>query len=133
MSRMINRIPEPGDIPDPPTPPIDSAPEAQPPPAPSISIPPKPKKQDKFHLSVGPDNRDKTPFEAWLERQIKEKIGEDGARAKLFMETVRSNIPVMMLCCIPLFAFILKMLYIRQRRYYVEPGYALTSTALMWG
>jgi hypothetical protein len=36
------------------------------------------------------------------------------------METVRSNIPVMMLCCIPLFAFILKALYIRQRRYYVE-------------
>jgi hypothetical protein len=120
MSRMISRIPEPEDIPEPPTPPIDLAPGAQPPPAPSISIPPKPKKQDKFHLSVGPDNRDKTPFEAWLERQIKEKIGEGGERAKLFMDTVRSNIPVMMLCCIPLFAFILKILYIRQRRYYVE-------------
>lgn len=121
MSRMINRIPEPADIPDPPIPSIDSAPGEQPPPAPSISVPPKPKKQDnKFHLSVGPDNRDKTPFEAWLERQIKEKIGEGGERAKLFMETVRSNIPVMMLCCIPLFAFILKMLYIRQQRYYVE-------------
>jgi Protein of unknown function (DUF3667) len=119
-SRMINRIPEPADIPDPPTPSIDSPPGAQPPPAPSVSLPPKPKKQDKFHLTVGPDNRDKTPFEAWLERQIKEKIGEDGARAKLFMDTVRSNIPVMMLCCIPLFAFILKMLYIRQGRYYVE-------------
>jgi hypothetical protein len=26
----------------------------------------------------------------------------------------------MMLCCIPLFAFILKILYIRQRRFYVE-------------
>ncbi len=74
----------------------------------------------KFHLTVGPDDDDKTPFEAWLERQIKEKIGEDGTRAKLFMDTVRSNIPAMMLCCIPLFAFILKMLYIRQRRYYVE-------------
>ena len=120
MSRMINRIPEPPEIPDPPTPSIDSPPGAQPPPAPSISIPPKPRNKDKFHLSVGPDNREKTPFEAWLERQIKEKIGEDGARAKLFMETVRSNIPVMMLCCIPLFAFILKLLYIRQRRYYVE-------------
>ena len=120
MSRMINRIPEPPEIPDPPTPSIDSPPGAQPPPAPSISIPAKPRNKDKFHLSVGPDNREKTPFEAWLERQIKEKIGEDGARAKLFMETVRSNIPVMMLCCIPLFAFILKVLYIRQRRYYVE-------------
>ena len=26
----------------------------------------------------------------------------------------------MMLCCIPLFAFVLKMLYFRQRRFYVE-------------
>ena len=121
MSRMINRIPEPADIPDPPVPAVDVAPGEHPPPAPSLTIPPKPRKQDnKFHLTVGPDNRDKTPFEAWLERQIKEKIGEGGERAKLFMETVRSNIPVMMLCCIPLFAFILKLLYIGQRRYYVE-------------
>ena len=120
MSRMINRIPEPTDIPEPPIPSIDSSPGAQPPPAPSVSIPPKPKKKDTLHLTVGPDNREKTPFEAWLEGQIKEKIGEDGTRAKLFMETVRSNIPAMMLCCVPLFAFILKLLYIRQRRYYVE-------------
>lgn len=120
MSRMIARIPEPADIPDPPTPSIDSPPGAQPPPAPSISIPPKPKKQDKLHLTVGPNDGDKSPFETWLEGQIKEKIGEDGTRAKLFMETVRSNIPAMMLCCVPLFAFILKLLYIRQRRYYVE-------------
>ena len=51
---------------------------------------------------------------------MKEKIGEDGSRAKLFMETLRSNIPGMMLCCIPLFALILKILYIRQGRFYVE-------------
>ena len=120
MSRMIARIPELPEVPAPPPPAIESAPGETPPPAPSISIPPKPKKTKPIHFSVGPDNRDKTPFEAWLERQVKEKIGEDGARAKLFMDTVRNNIPVMMLCCIPLFAFILKMLYIRQRRYYVE-------------
>ena len=36
------------------------------------------------------------------------------------METLRSNIPAMMLCCIPIFAFILKILYIRAGRYYVE-------------
>jgi hypothetical protein len=119
MSRMINRIPELPDPPEAPVPSAETAPGA-PPPAPSVSIPPKPRNKDKFHLTVGPNDRDKTPFEAWLERQIKEKIGEDGARAKLFMDTVRSNIPVMMLCCIPLFAFILKILYIRQGRYYVE-------------
>jgi len=120
MSRMIARIPELPEVPVPPPPAIESAPGEAPPPAPSISIPPKPRKKEPIHFSVGPNNRDKTPFEAWLERQIKEKIGEDGARATLFMDTVRSNIPVMMLCCIPLFAFILKMLYIRQGRYYVE-------------
>jgi hypothetical protein len=122
MSRMINRIPEPPEVPAPPVPSMESSPGEMPPPAPSISIPPRPKnkEKDKFHLTVGPNDRDKTPFETWLEGQIKEKIGEDGTRAKLFMDTVRSNIPAMMLCCVPLFAFILKILYIRQRRYYVE-------------
>ena len=120
MSRMIARIPEVPEPPEPPVPQTDAPPGEVPPPAPSLSLPPKPKSKDKFHLSVGPDNREKTPFEAWLEKQIKEKIGEDGANAKLFMDTVRSNIPAMMLCCVPLFAFILKILYIRQRRYYVE-------------
>ena len=54
MSRMISRIPEPEDIniPEPPTPPVDMAPGAQPPPAPSLSVPAKPKKEkDKFHLT----------------------------------------------------------------------------------
>jgi hypothetical protein len=120
MSRAINRIPE---LPEPPEAPVTSTetpPGEVPPPPPAASLPPKPRSKEKFHLTVGPDNRDKTPFEAWLERQIKEKIGEDGANAKLFMDTVRSNIPAMMLCCVPLFAFILKILYLRQRRYYVE-------------
>ena len=30
------------------------------------------------------------------------------------------NIPTMMLCCIPLFALVLKILYVRRGRYYVE-------------
>lgn len=59
-------------------------------------------------------------FENWLESRIKDKIGEGGTKSKLFLETLRSNIPTMMLCCIPLFAFILKVLYARQRRFYVE-------------
>ncbi|MFL6519971.1 MAG: DUF3667 domain-containing protein [Chthoniobacterales bacterium] len=73
-----------------------------------------------MHFSVGPPGEKKSPVALWLEKQVKEKIGEDGARAKLFMETLRSNIPAMMLCCIPLFAFILKILYIRKGRFYVE-------------
>jgi hypothetical protein len=81
---------------------------------------PTPKAKAPMHFSVGPESEKKPPFAKWLEKQVKEKIGEDGARAKLFMETLRSNIPAMMLCCIPLFAFILKILYIRKGRYYVE-------------
>jgi hypothetical protein len=85
------------------------------PPIPVVVPTPKP-----MHFSVGPPDRKKSPVALWLEKQVKEKIGEDGARAKLFMETLRSNIPAMMLCCIPLFAFILKILYIRKGRFYVE-------------
>jgi Mn2+/Fe2+ NRAMP family transporter len=62
----------------------------------------------------------KDPFELWLESRIKEKIGENGTKAQLFLDTLRSNVPSMMLACVPLFAFVLKLLYVRQRRYYVE-------------
>ena len=72
-----------------------------------------------MHFSTRADGK-KTPFGIWIEKQIKEKIGEDGSKARLFADTLRSNIPAMMLCCIPIFAFILKILYIRAGRYYVE-------------
>lgn len=61
-----------------------------------------------------------TPFEKWIESRIKEKIGEDGTKLELFLQTLRDHIPTMMLCCVPLFAFVLKVLYFRQRRYYIE-------------
>jgi len=132
MSTAIARIPEPpdpvteikpadapgdpaatGDPPVPPTP-TDAA-------AAGISpAPPKKKKRDGIHFTMGKEDGVNTPFEAWMEKQIKEKIGEDGSNAKLFLDTLRNNIPVMMLCCIPLFAFVLKILYIRKRRFYVE-------------
>src|SRR5437016_4829771 len=62
----------------------------------------------------------KKPFEAWLEGWINEKVGEDCTKGGLFLDTLRSNIPAMMLCCIPLFAFVLKILYISKKRFYVE-------------
>jgi Protein of unknown function (DUF3667) len=80
----------------------------------------KPKRKAPMHFTVGPEGEKKTPFEAWMQKQIKEKIGEDGSKGKLFFDTLRSNIPAMMLCCIPLFALVLKILYIRKGRYYVE-------------
>jgi hypothetical protein len=132
MSSSIARIPEPPDpLPEtkPGDPPADPAAAVNPPAPPNPSdpaaagispAPPKPKKHDGIHFRMGPEDGPKTPFQMWMEQQVKDKIGEDGSKARLFLDTLRSNIPVMMLCCIPLFAFILKVLYIRKRRFYVE-------------
>ena len=65
---------------------------------------------EKAHTSVG----------KWLERRAREKIGEHGTNAQLFLKTLISNLPYMMLCCIPLFAFVLKLLYIRRRALYID-------------
>ena len=123
MATMLARIPkirEPKTENMPPiVPPPPDLPASMPqPPVPSLSVAPTP--DAPIHFSVGPPGAKKSQFALWLEKQVKEKIGEDGARAKLFLETLRSNIPAMMLCCIPLFAFILKILYIRKGRFYVE-------------
>ena len=61
-----------------------------------------------------------TRFEKWLEARAKEKIGEHGTNAQLFFVTLISNLPYMMLCCIPLFAFVLKILYIRKGVFYID-------------
>jgi hypothetical protein len=112
-------------IPVPPMPPM--------PPMRPVIATPTPDGKDNFHFTFGPPNQKKSPFAIWLEKQVKEKIGEDGARAKLFLETLRSNIPAMMLCCIPLFAFILKVLYIQKGRFYVEHlVYALHIHAFLY-
>ena len=66
------------------------------------------------------DNEPKSHMGAWIENRIKSKVGEDGTKGKLFLQTLVNNIPTMMLCCIPLFALVLKVLYVRKRRYYVE-------------
>ncbi|HEY2144015.1 MAG TPA: DUF3667 domain-containing protein [Candidatus Udaeobacter sp.] len=61
-----------------------------------------------------------TPFERWIEARAKEKMGEHGTKMGLFISTLFSNLPYMMLCCIPLFAFVLKLLYIRRRLFYID-------------
>jgi len=38
----------------------------------------------------------------------------------LFITTLFSNLPYMMLCCIPLFAFVLKVLYARRGIFYID-------------
>ena len=61
-----------------------------------------------------------TPFERWLEERAKDKMGEHGTKMGLFITTLFSNLPYMMLCCIPLFAFVLKVLYVRRRIFYID-------------
>jgi hypothetical protein len=66
------------------------------------------------------NGKPKSPRQNAFELQIKDKIGEHGEKAKFFLEAFRGNLATMMLCCIPVFALILKVLYIRKRRFYVE-------------
>jgi hypothetical protein len=65
-------------------------------------------------------SKSSTPFERWIEGRAKEKMGEKGTKMGLFISTLFSNLPYMMLCCIPLFAFVLKVLYIRRRIFYID-------------
>src|SRR5262249_40008558 len=66
------------------------------------------------------DPKSTTPFEKWLEARAKEKMGEHGTKMGLFITTLFSNLPYMMLCCIPLFAFVLKVLYLRRHIFYID-------------
>jgi Protein of unknown function (DUF3667) len=92
------------------------------------------KKPGDLHIKFGPDKEGpKTPFEAWMQQRIKDRIGENGTNIKLFIETLRSNLSTMMLFCVPVFAFILKILYIRQKRFYIEHlVYALNVHAFFY-
>ena len=66
------------------------------------------------------DKKSSTPFERWIEARAKEKMGEHGTKMGLFIATLFSNLPYMMLCCIPLFALVLKILYIRRGIFYID-------------
>jgi len=92
------------------------------------------KTKNKPHLQFGADKHEPTtPFEKWMEQRIKDKIGEGGTKSKLFLETLRSNLSTMMLFCIPIFAFVLKLLYVRQKRFYIEHlVYALNIHAFFY-
>jgi hypothetical protein len=66
------------------------------------------------------EEKSSTPFERWIEARAKEKMGEHGTKMGLFISTLFSNLPYMMLCCIPLFALVLKVLYIRRHVFYID-------------
>src|SRR6266576_2306636 len=95
--------------------------------APSPSPAPKTDKQKQEFGKIGErpfvvfdQAKSTTPFESWIEARAKEKMGEHGTKMGLFIATLFSNLPYMMLCCIPLFAFVLKILYLRRRTFYID-------------
>src|SRR2546421_449492 len=65
-------------------------------------------------------NQGRDEIEKWLEARAKEKMGEHGTKMGLFITTLFSNLPYMMFCCIPLFAFVLKVLYVRRHIFYID-------------
>ncbi len=72
-------------------------------------------------LQFGDDSKEPAnPTAKWLQARAKEKLGEHGTKVQLFLVTLFSNLPYMMLCCIPLFAFVLKILYIRRGIFYID-------------
>src|SRR5205823_6628003 len=71
-----------------------------------------------IHLQPGklsPKDRDEIAAEL-----KNEEIGARGTNLQLFLLTLFNNLPYMMLCCIPLFAFVLKILYVRRRIFYID-------------
>jgi len=71
-------------------------------------------------VDFSPSKNPSTPFEKWIETHAREKIGERGTNLQLFVKTLISNLPYMMLCCIPLFALVLKLLYVRRKVFYID-------------
>jgi hypothetical protein len=107
--------------------------QASPTPAPSVSSdetspqPAESANEQKKYGKIGErpfvvfdGSKSSTPFERWIEARAKDKMGEKGTKMGLFISTLFSNLPYMMLCCIPLFAFVLKLLYVRRRIFYID-------------
>jgi len=94
---------------------------------PSPSPAPETDKQKREYGKIGDrpfvmfdEAKSTTPFERWIEARAKDKMGEHGTKMGLFIATLFSNLPYMMLCCIPLFAFVLKILYLRRHILYID-------------
>src|SRR5947207_11017229 len=94
---------------------------------PSPSPAPETDKQKREYGKIGDrpfvvfdQGKSSTPFERWIESRAKEKMGEHGTKMGLFIATLFSNLPYMMLCCIPLFALVLKVLYVRRHIFYID-------------
>jgi uncharacterized membrane protein len=78
------------------------------------------KAQDKAVIFEADKNEKPNDLPNWFEKRAREKFGEHGTNIQLFLVTLMSNLPYMMLACIPLFACVLKLLYIRRRIFYID-------------
>lgn len=94
------------------------------------------------HVLFGSDStRNKTAFELWLQQRVEEKIGRNGNKGKFFLHSIMENLPYMMLVCVPLFAFVLKILYVFRRILYIDHliyafhihSFAYLATLVIWG
>jgi len=72
-----------------------------------------------FQMSPS-DEKNMPPFARWLKTRAEEKIGPTGDKGRLFLKALIDNLPYMVLGCIPIFSIVLKLLYIRKRRFYIE-------------
>ena len=110
--------------------PDSSPPGTAPSPGTNVSQPPtapRPDNQTQDYGKIGErpvtvfdEGKSTTSFGRWIEARAKEKMGEHGTKMGLFIATLFSNLPYMMLCCIPLFAFVLKILYLRRHIFYID-------------
>src|SRR5437763_11024767 len=98
---------------------VTSQPSAIASPPPAVASP-SPSPSGDFGPLMQFDKPPSDKFEKWLEQRAKEKMGEHGSKMALFIATLFSNLPYMMLCCIPLFALVLKVLYVRKRVFYID-------------
>jgi Protein of unknown function (DUF3667) len=78
------------------------------------------KAQDKAVIFEADDNEKPNDLPKWFEKRAREKFGEHGTNIQLFLVTLMSNLPYMMLACVPLFACVLKLLYVRRRIFYID-------------
>ncbi|HEY4273191.1 MAG TPA: DUF3667 domain-containing protein [Candidatus Udaeobacter sp.] len=78
------------------------------------------KAQDKAVIFEAPKEEKPNDLPKWFEKRAREKFGAHGTNIQLFLVTLMSNLPYMMLCCIPLFALVLKILYVRRHIFYID-------------
>jgi hypothetical protein len=81
------------------------------------------KKASERHTIFESDKKDETrpnDLGKFFQQRAREKFGEHGTNIQLFLVTLMSNLPYMMLVCIPLFAIVLKLLYIRKHIFYID-------------